>query len=43
MLAENTPGATPLGVPLFVAQGEADTLVLPSATQGFVDEAMRGR
>ena len=36
MLTENTPGATPLGVPLFVAQGESDTLVLPSATKGFV-------
>ena len=36
ILAENTPGATPLGVPLFVAQGEADTLVLPAATQQFV-------
>ena len=38
MLTENTPGATPLGVPLFVAQGETDTLVLLSATQGFVDK-----
>jgi acetyl esterase/lipase len=38
MLAENTPGATPLGVPLFVAQGESDALVLPSATQGFVSK-----
>ena len=36
MLAENTPGATPLGVPLFVAQGETDALVLLSATQQFV-------
>lgn len=36
MLAENTPGASPLGVPLYVAQGASDTLVLPSATQQFV-------
>ena len=38
LLAENTPGATSLGVPLFVAQGESDALVLPSATQGFVSK-----
>ena len=36
LLAENTPGATPLGVPLFAAQGGADTLVLPAATKHFV-------
>ena len=36
LLTENTPGAKPLGVPLFVAQGVTDTLVLLSATQGFV-------
>ena len=36
LLTQNTPGASPLGVPLFVAQGATDTLVLPSATQQFV-------
>ena len=36
LLRQNTPGASPLGVPLFVAQGAIDTLVLPSATQQFV-------
>jgi len=36
LLTENTPGAKPLGVPLFVAQGVTDTLVLLSATQAFV-------
>jgi pimeloyl-ACP methyl ester carboxylesterase len=36
LLDENTPGATPLTVPLFVAQGETDTLVRPSATAEFV-------
>jgi alpha-beta hydrolase superfamily lysophospholipase len=36
MLSENTPGATPVGVPLYVAQGATDTLVLPGATQQFV-------
>ena len=38
LLEQNTPGASPLGVPLFVAQGTADTLVLPSATQQFVSQ-----
>lgn len=42
MLAENTPGATPLGVPLYVAQGASDTLVLPSATQQFVAKQCAG-
>jgi pimeloyl-ACP methyl ester carboxylesterase len=42
MLAENTPGASPLGVPLYVAQGASDTLVLPSATQQFVAKQCAG-
>ncbi len=37
-LSDNTPGAA-LGVPLFVAQGSADKLVVPSATQAYVDSA----
>ena len=36
LLAANTPGAAKLGVPLFVAQGEADTLVRPPITAAFV-------
>ncbi len=36
LLAQNTPGATRLAVPLFVAQGEADTLVRPEVTARFV-------
>ncbi len=36
LLRENTPGAQPLAVPLFVAQGDADTLVLPGATRAWV-------
>lgn len=36
LLTQNTPGGTPIGVPLFVAQGERDTLVRPSATEAFV-------
>ena len=36
LLAQNTPGATRLDVPLFVAQGGADTLVRPAVTAAFV-------
>jgi alpha-beta hydrolase superfamily lysophospholipase len=35
-LEENTPGASPLGVPLFVVQGGSDELVRPATTDGFV-------
>lgn len=36
LLARNTPGAARLPVPLFVAQGSADTLVRPETTADFV-------
>ena len=36
LLQQNTPGATPLDVPLLVAQGDSDTLVHPSATDAFI-------
>ncbi|WP_460632913.1 alpha/beta fold hydrolase [Leifsonia lichenia] len=36
LLAANTPGASRIAVPLFVAQGLADKLVRPSATDAFV-------
>jgi len=36
LLDENTPGAVPITVPLFVAQGETDVLVRPEATAAFV-------
>lgn len=36
LLAQNTPGASRIGVPLFVAQGLSDELVRPSATDAFV-------
>lgn len=36
ILAQNTPGGVPITVPLLVAQGEADELVHPAATQQFV-------
>lgn len=37
MLQENSAGSNPISVPVFVGQGEADALVLPSATEGYVD------
>ncbi|MCU1513446.1 MAG: secretory lipase [Microbacteriaceae bacterium] len=37
LLAENTPGSTRLEMPLFVAQGDIDTLVRPASTAQFVD------
>ncbi|HWR85038.1 MAG TPA: alpha/beta fold hydrolase [Rhodoglobus sp.] len=36
MLAENSVGSQPIGVPVFVGQGLADELVVPSATESFV-------
>lgn len=41
LLAANTPGATRLDVPLFVAQGTADALVRPAVTASFVAEECR--
>jgi alpha-beta hydrolase superfamily lysophospholipase len=38
VLAENSPGATAIGVPLFIAQGEADALVSPATTRTFADQ-----
>lgn len=38
VLEENTPGRRPVNVPVFIAQGDADTLVVPAAT-----EALRAR
>ncbi len=37
MLSENTPGKAKIEAPLFVAQGEADTLIDPQITQQFVN------
>ena len=39
VLAENSPGASPIGVPVFIAQGESDTLVSPATTRTFADQA----
>jgi pimeloyl-ACP methyl ester carboxylesterase len=36
MLEENSAGGKPIGAPIFVAQGLADSLVIPDATVGFV-------
>lgn len=37
MLRENSAGGSPITVPVFVAQGDADTLVIPAATEKYVD------
>ncbi|WP_285114516.1 alpha/beta fold hydrolase [Leifsonia sp. fls2-241-R2A-40a] len=43
LLAANTPGASALPMPLFVAQGLSDSLVRPSSTSAFVAlEKQRG-
>ncbi len=39
LLAQNTPDATSLGKPLFIAQGSADSLVLPQVTASFAESA----
>lgn len=36
LLLENSAGGQPLTVPVFIGQGEADELVLPSATERYV-------
>lgn len=36
LLTENSAGGTPLTVPVFIGQGEADELVKPSATEDYV-------
>jgi acetyl esterase/lipase len=38
LLRTNTPGTLPATVPLFLAQGTDDTLVLPTITQGYMQE-----
>ena len=37
ILAENTPGATPTGVPILITQGDADPIVAPETTAQLVD------
>lgn len=41
LLARNTPGLLPRGVPLFLAQGTADTLVLPQVTRDYATRQCR--
>lgn len=38
MLTENSAGGSPLGVPVYVAQGLDDTLVIPTATADYVKQ-----
>lgn len=41
ILKNNTPQGPPIGVSLFVAQGQKDTLIEPSITLGFVEQQQR--
>ncbi|MGE7417795.1 lipase family protein [Methylobacterium tarhaniae] len=41
LLARNTPGTLPPRVPVFLAQGAADTLVLPRVTQDYRERLCR--
>jgi acetyl esterase/lipase len=36
LLASNTPGALPPGIPIFLAQGDADQLVRPAVTRAYM-------
>jgi acetyl esterase/lipase len=38
MLRENSAGGAPITVPVFVAQGQADELVAPTATDAYVEQ-----
>lgn len=42
IMAENSPGPLPEGMPVFIAQSSADTLVLPRITSAYVSELCRG-
>ncbi|WP_244539695.1 lipase family protein [Methylobacterium sp. 174MFSha1.1] len=41
LLARNTPGPLPPRIPVFLAQGAADTLVLPRVTQDYREQLCR--
>lgn len=42
IIAANTPGALPAGMPVFIAQGTADTTVRPEITKDYVRELCAG-
>jgi len=37
LMAKNSPGPTPAGIPVFLAQGLSDSIVRPDVTQGYAD------
>lgn len=41
LMARNTPGPLPAGMPLLIAQGTADTLVLPAVTMDYARRSCR--
>ena len=42
LLIENSPGPLPPGIPVFVAQGDADTLVRPAVTRAYIKRLCDG-
>jgi acetyl esterase/lipase len=42
LLAQNTPGTLPSGIPVFLSQGPADGLVRPTVTQAYFKSLCRG-
>jgi pimeloyl-ACP methyl ester carboxylesterase len=42
VIIANTPGPLPAGLPVFIAQGTADTVVRPAITKQYVGELCRG-
>ncbi|HEX2216458.1 MAG TPA: alpha/beta fold hydrolase, partial [Xanthobacteraceae bacterium] len=41
LLARNTPGRTPAGVPVFLSQGTSDSVVVPAITQDYMASLCR--
>lgn len=41
LLARNTPGVTPRGLPVYIAQGTSDTLVRPQVTRAYAQTLCR--
>ena len=42
LIAENTPGRLPAGIPVFISQGTGDTVVDPPVTANYVAELCKG-
>jgi acetyl esterase/lipase len=42
LLLQNIPGPLPPSIPVFIAQGDADTLVLPAVTRAYMNRLCAG-